>query len=537
VALAGGWSKVYLAAFQGDGQTLAALSFDGQVNVYDTATGKVLREFAVANADTASYWADKLDDFDFSDRTNGLPQGALFSADGSVVAVAREDGYVHLWEIARGLKLACLAVRQERSRGAMYFAPDGKFLVTSDEEHPLQLWELPTGKLVASRKAEKNNRGYFCCAFAPDGKTLAWTTGSQGEILEVKSCKVTSKFALAEGNFEHVAFDGDAARLVTASSLERDHGFHVWDARSGHVLRHLSSQADARSHFYACRLATTAQGPAFPLAMTDGKGGWWSLFTLLPTRSICDIATWKGESVGISPDGRVAVVSSEGKLVFREMLTGAKLAETATDHRGFVASLTFSADGKFLASAGNDSSTVLWDWQACVGLNTSGQDLVAAWTALAGEDAAAAYRAIGSLTAAGPKAVALLAKRVQPVAAKDLAATRKLLADLNDTQYSVRQTATKALSQLGAEAEPLFHEVLVSGPSLEVRKRLEPVRASPTLNQFKAGTIRQLRAVYALERIGSKEARQLLASLANGEAAAWLTAEARAALKRQGWQP
>src|SRR5262249_23069086 len=97
------------------------------------------------------------------------------------------------------------------------------------------------------------------------------------------------------------------------------------------------------------------------------------------------------------------------------------------------------------------------------------------------------------------------------------------------------QKAMRELSELGPLAGPALHAVLETGPSLEVRRRVE-VLLKKLDGPPDAETLRTLRAVGALESIGSAEARRLLEKVAAGAAGgvggAFETTAAKPALAR-----
>jgi hypothetical protein len=110
--------------------------------------------------------------------------------------------------------------------------------------------------------------------------------------------------------------------------------------------------------------------------------------------------------------------------------------------------------------------------------------------------------------------------------------TRKLLADLDGDSFEVREAAAKRLKELGLHAEPALRAALNAKPSLEQRRRIEPLLAAlaETPQSLSAEDLRELRAVIVLERIGSPEARRRLEDAAKGPSSARLTRQARAAL-------
>ena len=91
--------------------------------------------------------------------------------------------------------------------------------------------------------------------------------------------------------------------------------------------------------------------------------------------------------------------------------------------------------------------------------------------------------------------------------------------------------AQQELARLAELIEPLVDEVLQGKVSIETRRRLEQIlqKASqvPTAEEQ-----RHLRAVQALELIGTAEARAVLQALAQGAPGARQTREARESLDR-----
>ncbi len=80
----------------------------------------------------------------------------------------------------------------------------------------------------------------------------------------------------------------------------------------------------------------------------------------------------------------------------------------------------------------------------------------------------------------------------------------KLLADLDSEQFAVRDTAMRELTQMGEQIEPALSRALESKPSLEVKKRIQTLLAD-LHGVPPAETLRTLRAIRTLERIGTAE--------------------------------
>src|SRR5437764_1205516 len=122
-------------------------------------------------------------------------------------------------------------------------------------------------------------------------------------------------------------------------------------------------------------------------------------------------------------------------------------------------------------------------------------------------------------------------KRVQRICL--LGPTCHFLQRAVDCERYHRRTASGGgpmKARMAEQIEPLLRKAGDNSASPEVRRRiptiLAAVRAVPSSNR-----LRTLRAITALERIGTPEAREVLKRLADGDAAARETREAKAALE------
>ena len=159
------------------------------------------------------------------------------------------------------------------------------------------------------------------------------------------------------------------------------------------------------------------------------------------------------------------------------------------------------------------------------------------WGDLAHDDAAKALNSVLKLTAAPRQSVPLLSERLKPAARIHPRKIAGWIGDLESEKYAVRQAAAANLLKIGEQAVPALRKVLASSPPLETRKRVEELLEKLTGGTLTAEQLRLIRAVEALERIGTPEARQVLRTLAQGAPGALPTREAETALNRLAGPP
>jgi hypothetical protein len=159
------------------------------------------------------------------------------------------------------------------------------------------------------------------------------------------------------------------------------------------------------------------------------------------------------------------------------------------------------------------------------------QELEELWVVLAGGDAVKAYRAIGRLSDSPQSAVRFLGRQLQ-LAPPDAKVIARLIAELDDDRYQVRERATRQLAHLGSTAEAALKWALAGKPSVEARRRLEGLLRPLEELEMPPAQLRIWRAIEVLEHIGSPDAQHVLRELTKSHQAQRLTREAKAALAR-----
>jgi hypothetical protein len=154
------------------------------------------------------------------------------------------------------------------------------------------------------------------------------------------------------------------------------------------------------------------------------------------------------------------------------------------------------------------------------------------WDDLIGDDAPHAATSIGKL-ASGPKqATAFLSEKLKPAAAPDVKKVEQWIRDLDNGNFKTRSKAAEELEKLGELAVPALKKALEAQPTPEVRRRIEPMLEKLTTGVLSPEQIRLVRAVEALEKMHSADARALLQALAKGAPGALSTRHAQASLDR-----
>ncbi|HEY7425532.1 MAG TPA: PQQ-binding-like beta-propeller repeat protein, partial [Gemmataceae bacterium] len=511
-------------------------------------------------------------------RKLSLPAGSagplVFSPDGQTLAICRNGCIIDLWDVATGRSLHAPAGHTSLVHSLVFF-PDGKRLASSDQGGRLIVWDLASARDLAHHEStmaanmmtnslavDEDGKTLRYLSFdygngihrwdpaaggeasrqqlpirkpglfvlSPDGRTLAakmFSSVSQVQLNDLPRGEAARTITLAnQTRVEGALFSPNSRLLLTGSS---DFILRLWDRDTAKLVRELP--ADVPRPGRAPRHWTFA-GDGRSLAYFDTHvrireiaSGGQRLQVLFPH----DVRI-----LAYSPDGRfLACERSDGLFLLFGTATGKQLARWQ-GRQGGLFSLAFSPDSRLLASGGANGSIVLWKLPEGEGLPTTlkAEEAVVLWKTLADDDAARANRALAGLAAAPAQAVPLIKQRFRTdwkkLDAKQLA---RLIADLDDEAFKVRERATRELSEAGSDAADALHQALASNPSTEVKRRLEDL-----LNRLSKGGspehLRSLRAIEVLERIGTPEAIDVLRELARQSLPAELHEDIEASLRR-----
>jgi hypothetical protein len=135
--------------------------------------------------------------------------------------------------------------------------------------------------------------------------------------------------------------------------------------------------------------------------------------------------------------------------------------------------------------------------------------------------------------ASAPKeSVLFLKARLAPVARVRPEEVARLVAGLDDARYGAREQATRELERLEGQARTMLQHALSRKPSPEAAKRIKALLDAIDGPVSDSTSLRALRALELLERLGSPEAIALLQTLTGGAPDARLTREAHTAWQR-----
>jgi hypothetical protein len=407
-----------------------------------------------------------------------------YSPDGKLIAGCGLDRIIRLWEADTGRELRHLQGHVQIAWMAA-FLPGGDRLISVGEDSTIRIWNVADGTEVAQLPGHVGP--VWCMAISPDGRWLA-TGGADGAMriwdLNIgKPCR--SLEGQHGGGVGALCFSPDGRTL--GSTGWQDQKLFLWEVSTGRCRRQVPH---------------------------DG-GSKYLMFT---------------------PNGRMLITAGNDKTIrFWDLAEGVQ-RPPLEGHGGAVNGLALGSSGRTLISVSNDQTVRTWSLanqfsppKARVLLD---RDVESHWAALARPEGRNAYEAMVALGSAPEQTLTLFRTRLRPSVSPNLKRINALIADLGQGQYDVRERASDQLNRLGEEVEAPLRQALQGNIGLESRRRAERILLKLNSNGLSAETLRGLRSVEVLERIGSQEARSLLQELAAGQPAARLTIEAQTSLDR-----
>jgi WD40 repeat protein len=344
-------------AISPDGKTVGSVGKSAALRLWDTATGRHLRDLAPIHTSSDTFVPLKPSKVRI--HSMGTVNALAFSPDGVLVAAGGSEGRVALWRKETG-GLIFSAVVHKGEILAVAFGPDSKTLVSAGEDGVVRLWDTSIPRPVRSFKGHQG--AVRAVAFSPDGKILA--TGGDDRLVQLWDPATGKALANHKTHTDAVtslAFSPDGQILASGGRERRALLCPLTPAQ----LQSLEFRGPVQIPAILC------PGPVLALAFPPGNkqiilagDSFLGRFDLTNGQLLTSYPgnEWEVCSVAVSPDGSTVVAGGAEGVIRRWLLaSGQELVPPGpVGHSGLVVGMAVAPGGRHLATVGVEGTLQLW---------------------------------------------------------------------------------------------------------------------------------------------------------------------------------
>ncbi|MBL8207784.1 MAG: AAA-like domain-containing protein [Blastocatellia bacterium] len=330
-------SPIRFLALSPDGTKLAVPEEANSVRLFDVRSGKVA--MTLKDQMEQQTWYRQL----------------VFSPDGAKLAGEGEK-FVQVWNVKTGHVIGVFR-KQSTTSGTLDFLADGKRLLSKSKNSELQVWNLDPSTMREPDAIRISDKSVLDIAWAPDGKSFA-TSDETGKIV-IRDATTYQELGLLQtpittSEWVIITYSADGQKMV---SFDDQNVIRVWEIKTARLIHSFAVNGKGRAG-----LPPTFSWDGSKLAfVTDSN-----ILKLVDVNSGVEVFTDKGDGgrpVAFSPDGKVIAAGEfrTGLIKLFDLSTSKELAVLQGPSPAW--SISFSRDGKLLASGTNSGDVSLWEVQ------------------------------------------------------------------------------------------------------------------------------------------------------------------------------
>ncbi|TEY69589.1 hypothetical protein BOTCAL_0112g00280 [Botryotinia calthae] len=341
--LEGHTSFIHDIVFSPNRKMVASGSWDHQIRLYDTATGRLLQVYHPAS-DIASH--------------------AAFSSDSRMIASGLDDGTIRIWDTLTGELLHVFEGHSDTVT-SIIFSLDDKMIISCSRDATVRLWTMDSNhssELLFGPGSHSS--GLYALLISPDNKMIAGLL----EHDEICLCNTDEKlFRLFNNNAGNEdSFFGSIILSPNSKLLASIHHkteIRVCGTEVGRKLLWVHEY-----HQLIGSIVFSPNSQMIALAVLKSVQLWDARKGVL-------LQTFNGHfyhvmDISFSPNGQMMASASQDRTIRLWYISG-QLVKILKGHLFAVTKILFSPDSKMIASSSPDKTVRLWDIETLIAIPLS----------------------------------------------------------------------------------------------------------------------------------------------------------------------